>query len=40
MPKPPKTRITLDRQLEQLPREVVFCRNCVVSNQRPRTRFN
>ena len=23
-----------------MPRDVVFCRNCVVSNQRPRTRFN
>ncbi|MBI4370279.1 MAG: N-acetyl sugar amidotransferase [Elusimicrobia bacterium] len=31
---------SLDRQLEKLPKEVVFCRNCVVSNQRPRTRFN
>lgn len=31
---------TLDRQLTLLPTEVVFCRNCVVSNQRPRTRFN
>lgn len=30
----------LDRQLEKLPTEVVFCRNCVVSNQRPRTRFD
>ena len=34
------TVLTLDRQLEQLPKEVVFCRNCVVSNQRPRTQFN
>lgn len=33
-------RITLDRQYEGVPKEVVFCRNCVVSNQRPRTRFN
>ena len=32
--------ISLDRQLELLPKEVVFCRNCVVSNQRPRTQFN
>ena len=31
--------ITLDKQLPLLPKEVVFCRNCVVSNQRPRTRF-
>lgn len=32
--------IILDRQLAALPGEVVFCRNCVVSNQRPRTLFN
>jgi len=31
---------TLDRQFEELPKEVQFCRNCVVSNQRPRTKFN
>lgn len=31
---------TLDRQLDGLPREVEFCRNCVVSNQRPRTCLN
>lgn len=31
---------TLDRQLEELPKDVVFCKNCVVSTQRPRTRFN
>ena len=31
---------TLDRQFNDLPKEVVFCKNCVVSNQRPRTRFN
>ena len=30
----------LDQQLALLPKEVVFCRNCVVSNQRPRTGFN
>jgi N-acetyl sugar amidotransferase len=27
----------LDSQLEKLPKEVVFCKKCVVSNQRPRT---
>ena len=32
--------ITFDRQLEELPKEVMFCKNCVVSNQRPRTKFN
>ena len=32
--------VSLDRQFEELPKEVVYCRNCVVSNQRPRTRFN
>ena len=32
--------ITFDCQLEELPKEVMFCKNCVVSNQRPRTKFN
>ena len=32
--------ITLDKQLDLLPKQIVFCKNCVVSNQRPRTRFN
>ena len=31
---------TLDRQWSEIQKEVVFCNNCVVSNQRPRTRFN
>ncbi len=31
---------TLDRQLQELPKEIKFCNNCVVSNQRPRTLFN
>ena len=31
---------TLDKQFEDIPKRVVFCKNCVVSNQRPRTRFN
>ena len=31
---------SLDRQLIELPKEIVFCKNCVVSNQRPRTEFN
>jgi N-acetyl sugar amidotransferase len=31
---------TLDKQFDELPKEVVFCKNCVVSNQRPRTVFN
>ncbi len=30
----------LDKQFDELPKEVVFCKNCVVSNQRPRTKFN
>ena len=30
----------LDKQFDELPKQVVFCRNCVVSNQRPRTQFN
>lgn len=32
--------ITLDKQFDELPKEVEFCSNCVVSNQRPRTRFD
>jgi len=32
--------LTLDQQLVKLPKEVKFCKNCVVSNQRPRTEFN
>jgi N-acetyl sugar amidotransferase len=33
-------RRTLDRQFDNLPKDVLFCRNCVVSNQRPGTIFN
>lgn len=32
--------LTLDRQFDALPKEVRFCSNCVVSNQRPRTIFD
>ena len=32
--------VTLDKQLSYISKEVVFCKNCVVSNQRPRTKFN
>lgn len=35
-----KKNITIDTQYETLPKEVIFCKNCVVSNQRPRTKFN
>ena len=28
-----------DKQLEQLPKEVTFCKKCVISNQRPRIRW-
>lgn len=31
---------TLDKQLSELPKDVVFCKRCVVSNQRPRTEFD
>ena len=31
---------TLDKQLAELPKDVKFCRNCVVSNQRPRTELD
>jgi N-acetyl sugar amidotransferase len=30
----------LDHQFKEIPKEVQFCKNCVVSNQRPRTKFN
>ena len=32
--------LTLDKQWDSIPKKVVYCKNCVVSNQRPRTRFN
>lgn len=32
--------MTLDKQLPKLPKKIQFCKNCVVSNQRPRTEFN
>lgn len=35
-----KPILTLDKQLAELPKKVMFCKNCVVSNQRPRTEFN
>lgn len=31
---------TIDKQFDELPKEVEFCSNCVVSNQRPRTYLN
>lgn len=31
---------TLDKQLEKRPKEVKFCKKCVVSNQRPRITFD
>ena len=30
----------LERQVTKLPKEVVWCKRCVVSNQRPRVIFN
>ena len=33
-------KYTLDNQFDELPKDVVYCKNCVVSNQRPRTTFN
>jgi N-acetyl sugar amidotransferase len=33
-------QLSLDKQLDELPKQVVFCKNCVVSNQRPRISFN
>ena len=31
---------TFDKQYDELEKEVKFCSNCVVSNQRPRTKLN
>ena len=31
---------TFDKQYDEIDKEVKFCKNCVVSNQRPRTKFN
>lgn len=37
----PKTKVKiLDKQLEELPKKVIFCKKCVLSNQRPRTGFD
>ena len=30
----------LEKQLEKLPKEIKFCKKCVVSNQRPRIIFD
>ena len=30
----------LEKQLEKLPKEIKFCKKCVVSNQRPRIVFD
>ena len=35
-----KIQSSLDRQLGNQPSDVVFCRRCVVSNQRPRIIFD
>jgi N-acetyl sugar amidotransferase len=32
--------MSLDTQYDEIPKEVKFCKNCVVSNQRPRTVFD
>src|SRR3989344_9422650 len=32
--------LKLDKQLDKQPKEVIFCKNCVVSNQRPRIGFD
>lgn len=31
---------TLDNQLADIPEDIIFCKNCVLSNQRPRTIIN
>lgn len=35
-----KRRQIIDRQLDELPKEVKYCKKCVVSNQRPRITFD
>jgi len=35
-----KPRLIMDSQLDKLPREVKFCKRCVMSNQRPRITFD
>lgn len=35
-----QTPLILDNQFNELPQSICFCKSCVVSNQRPRTRFN
>jgi len=30
----------IDTQIEKLPKEVMFCKKCVISNQRPRIEFD
>ena len=35
-----KLKDILDKQLESRPKEVFFCKSCVLSNQRPRLTFN
>ena len=30
----------MDKQLLKLPKEITFCKTCVVSNQRPRITFD
>ncbi len=32
--------LSIDRQFNEIPKEIKFCKNCVVSNQRPRINFN
>lgn len=36
----PTIQDSIDRQLAQQPKEVVYCKKCVVSNQRPRITFD
>lgn len=33
-------KLSLDKQMPELPKGVIFCKNCVTSNQRPRIEFN
>ncbi len=31
---------TLEKQLSKLPKDIKFCKKCVISNQRPRIQFD
>ena len=34
------SRSNFDRQIDKLPKEVIWCKKCTISNQRPRININ